>query len=77
MDDNIVPKPKEFGEHSRRNTHFIIPKYVPAKRTTNFFFEFIPRKITTFKEIGPTLISQIGYILNIDEGRNREEIVEY
>jgi len=34
--NNVVPKLEEFGESSRRNTHFIRPRYVPARRTTNF-----------------------------------------
>ena len=44
---------------------------------TNFSFGFVPRKITTFKEIGLASISQTGYILNIDKVRNREEIFEH
>ena len=55
--NNVVPKPEEFGKSSRRNTHFIRLRYVSAKRATNFSFGFIPRKTTTFKEIGLTLIS--------------------
>ena len=43
--NNVVHKPEEFGEPSRRNTHFIRPRYVPTERTINFFFEFIPRKL--------------------------------
>ena len=27
---NNVPKPEEFGEPSRQNTHFLRPRYVPA-----------------------------------------------
>ena len=27
---NVVPKPEEFGEPSRRNTHFLRPRYVPT-----------------------------------------------
>jgi len=27
---NVVPKPEEFGKPSRRNTHFLRPRYVPA-----------------------------------------------
>ena len=75
--NNVVLKPEEFGEPSRRSTHFIRPRYVPAGRTTNFFFGYIPRKTTTFEEIDLTLISQSGYILNIDEAHNREEIFEH
>jgi len=55
---NVVPKFEEFDEPSRRNIHFMRPKCVSAGRTTNFFFLFIPRKITTFEEIGLTPISQ-------------------
>jgi len=56
--NNVVPKPEEFGEPFRRNTHLIRPRYVAAGRTTNFFFGFIPRKTTTFEEIGLNPISQ-------------------
>jgi len=55
--NNIIPKPEEFDEPSRGNTHFIWPRYVPAGRTTNFSFEFIPRKTATFEEIRLTPIS--------------------
>ena len=74
---NVVPKPKEFGEPSRRNTHFLRPRYVPTGRTNNFSFGFIPRKTTTYEEISLTPISQTRYILNIDGRRNREEIFEH
>lgn len=53
---NVVPKPEEFGEPSTRNTHFLRPRYVCAGRTSNFSFGFIPRKTTTFEEIGLTPI---------------------
>ena len=75
--NNVIPKPEESGEHSRRNTHFIRPRHVPAGCTTNFSFGFIPRKATTFEGIDLTLISQMRYISNIDETRNREEIFEH
>ena len=68
---------KNFCEPSGRNTNFIRPRYVPTGRTINFSFGFIPRKITTFEEIGLTPINQTGYILNIDGTRNREEIFEH
>ena len=74
---NVVPKPEEFGESSRRNTHFLRPRYVPAGRINNFSFEFIPRKTTTYKEIDLTSISQTSYILNSDGDCNREEISEH
>jgi len=48
---NVVHKPEEFGEPSRRNTHFLSPKYVPAGRTSNFFFGFIPRKLRHMKKL--------------------------
>ena len=64
--NNVVPKSEEFGESSRRNTHFLIPRYVPAGRTSNFSLGFIPWKTTTFEEIDLIPISQTGYILNID-----------
>jgi len=56
--NNVVPKPEEFDEPSRRNTHFLKPGYVPAGCTTSFSFGFIPRKTTTFEEIDRTPISQ-------------------
>ena len=49
--NNVVPKLKEFGEPSIRNTHFIRPKYVTGERTTNFSFGFITREITTFEKL--------------------------
>ena len=75
--NNVIPKPEEFGDPSRRNTHFLRPRYVPAERTSNFSFWFIPRKTTTYEEIDLTPISQTGYILNIDGARNRKEIFEH
>jgi len=75
--NNVVSKTKEFGEPSRRNTHFLRPRYVPAGRTNNFSFGFVPRKTITYEEIGLTPISQTGYILNTDGARNREEIFEH
>ena len=56
--NNVVPKPEEFDEPSRRNTHFLRPRYVPAGRTSNFFFGFIPRKIIGFEEIDLTPFKQ-------------------
>ena len=56
--DNVGPKLDEFGEPSRRKTYFMRPRYIPGRRTTNFSFEFILRKITTFEKIGLTPISQ-------------------
>ena len=75
--NNIIPKPEEFSESSKRNTHFMRLGYIPARRTTNFSFGFVPRKSTTFEKIGLALISQTGYILNIDGARNREEIFKH
>ena len=72
--NNVVPKPEKLGESSRRNTHFIRPRYVSAGRTTNFSFGFIPKNTATFEEVGLTPFSQTGYILNIEGARNREEI---
>jgi len=74
--NNVIPKPEEFSEPSRKNTYFLRPRYVPAG-TSNFSFGFIPRKTITYEEIGLALISQTGYILNIDGARNREEIFEH
>jgi len=45
---------------------FMSPRYVAVGRTTNFSFEFIPKKTTSYEEISLIPISQIGYILNID-----------
>ena len=66
--NNVVRKPQS----SRRNTQPLRPRYVPAGRTTNFSFGFKPRKTISYEEISLIRISQTGYILNIDEPRNRE-----
>ena len=50
--NNVVSKLEEFGEISRRNTHFMRPRYVPTWHTTNFSFAFVRRKTTSFQEIG-------------------------
>ena len=42
--NNVVPKPEEFGEPSRRNTHFLRPRYVPIGCTINFFL--LSKKLT-------------------------------
>ena len=47
--NNVVPKPEELGEPSRRNTHFLRPMYVPVGHLTNFSFGFIPTKIRLLK----------------------------
>ena len=52
--NNVDPKFEEFDEPSRRNTHFLRPRYAPAGPTTNFSFGFVPRKTTTFEEISLT-----------------------
>ena len=49
--DNVVPKGEEFGKPSTRNIHFMRPTYVPAGRTTNFLFGFIPRKTQHLKKL--------------------------
>ena len=72
--NNVIPKPKEFGEPSRRNTYFLRPRYIPVGRTRSFSYGFIPRKTMTYEEIGFTPISQNGCILKIDGTRNREEV---
>ena len=56
--NNVVPKPEEFSKPSRRNTHFLRPRYIPVGRISNFSFGFIPKKITIFEEISLTPISQ-------------------
>ena len=58
--NNVVSEPEEFGEPSRRNTYFLRPRSIPAGRTNNFSFEFVPKKTTTYEEIGLTPISQTG-----------------
>ena len=56
---NGIPKHEEFGEPSRRNTHFLKPRYVPAGHTSNFSFGFIPRKTMTLKKLTlPQLVKQ-------------------
>ena len=65
--NNVVPRPEEFDKSSTSNTHFLGPRYVLAGQTTNFSFEFIPRKTMTFEEISVAPISQTTYILNIYE----------
>ena len=55
--NNVVPKPEEFGEPSRQNTHFLRPRYVPVRRINNFSFGFISRKTMTYEEICLTPIS--------------------
>ena len=52
--NNIVPKPKEWGESSRWNTQFLRARYVSAGRTSNFFFGFTPRKTTFYENISLT-----------------------
>ena len=55
--NNVVPKPKEFGESSRKNTLFMRLRYIPLERVTNFSFRYIPKKTTSFEEISLTPIS--------------------
>jgi len=55
--NNVVSKHEEWVESSRRNTPFLIPRYVLAGRTTNFSFRFTPKKTTSYEEIGLTPIS--------------------
>jgi len=47
--NNVVPKPEELGESSRRNTQFLRPKYVSVGRTTNFSFVFTPMKTKSYE----------------------------
>jgi len=44
---------------------------------TNFSFGFILSKTTSFEEFNLIPISQMSYILNIDEIRNKEKIFEH
>jgi len=53
----MFPKLEEFGKSFRRNTHFMRPRYVSARHTTNFSFGFFPGKATSFEEIDFILIS--------------------
>jgi len=69
--------PRNGGESSTRDTQFLREGYVPAGRTTNFSFGFIPIKTTSYGEVSLTQIKQTGYILNIDGAQNREEIFEH
>jgi len=55
--NNVVLKSEEWDKSSRRNMHFMRPRYVSAGRTTNFSFGFIPRKVTSYEEIIFTPIS--------------------
>ena len=74
--NNIVSKPEELSEPSRRNIRFL--RQVRCSRMCNqFFLGFIPRKTATFEKISLTLISQTGCNLNIDGAYNREEIFEH
>ena len=75
--NDVIPKPEEFGKSPQRNTYFMRRRYVPAGCTTNFSFGFIPRKTASFEDIDLTLISQTGYILDIDGARNREKVIEH
>ena len=68
--NNVITKPKEFDESSRRNPHFLRPIYLLVGRMTNFSFKFIPRKITSLKEIK-------NNILNIVGTHNMEETFEH
>jgi len=59
------------------NNRFLRPRYVAAGRTSNFSFGFIPKKTTSYEEMSLTLISQTGYISNINGLRNKEEIFKH
>ena len=52
--NNIVPKPEEWGESSRRNTQFSRPRYVLIGRISNFSSGFTPRKTTSCEDISLT-----------------------
>ena len=41
---NVVPKLEEFGEPSKRNAHFLRPRYVPVGRTNNSSFGFVRKE---------------------------------
>ena len=75
--NHVIPTPNKLGESSGRNTHFMRPMYVPARQTTKFFFGFILKKTSSFKQISLSPISQVSYNLNIDGAHNREEIFEH
>ena len=49
--NNVVPNPEEFSEPSRRNTHFLRPRYVSAGCINNFSFGFIQEKPRPMKKL--------------------------
>jgi len=49
--DNIIPKLKEFGKSSERNTHLMRIKCILMGQMAKFFIGFIPKKTTSFQEI--------------------------
>ena len=51
LPNNVIPKPEECSESSRRNARFIRPKYISAGHTTNFSFGLILRKTTSIEDI--------------------------
>ena len=58
--NNVVPKPEEWAESSKRNTQLLRPRYVSAGRITNFSLGFIPRKTTSYEKISlPQLVKRI------------------
>jgi len=58
--NNVVPKPEEFGEPSRKNTHFLRPRYVPAGRTSNFFWGLSQGKLQPMKKLAlPQLVKLV------------------
>jgi len=87
LDTKVKKKPldeenKEVGEEldaiESNLVNNIVPKYEERvnhlEEIPNFSFGFVPRKTTSYEEISLTPISQTGYILNIGEARNKEDI---
>jgi len=57
---NVVPKPEEFDEPSRRDTHFLRPRYVPAGRTSNFSLGLSQEKLQPKKKLAlPQLVKLV------------------
>jgi len=57
---NVVLKPEEFGEPSRRNTHFLRLRYVPTGRTNNFPSDLSQEKPQPVKRLA---LPQLGKLV--------------
>jgi len=49
--NNVILKPKEFSESSRRNTHSMRCRYVPARRTITFPLDSFQEKLHLLKKL--------------------------